>query len=497
MTKFIFLGDLCVLCGSDFLHAVTELADLTLAAALEGLRRRRFSAWELTQACLERIAALQPLLNCFIGIDAGGALKAAAAADAKIEIGAPSESLLGAPLAHKDIFARTGMALTCGSRIYDAPQATTATVLERLDAAGAIDLGSLHCAEFAAGATGHNGHLGPCRNPWDPTRMAGGSSSGSAAAVAARLVFGALGTDTGGSVRMPAALCGVVGLRPTLGRVSLHGVFPRAFSSDTVGPLARTCEDAALMLQAIAGADTKDSRTELVAVPDYRSALTEPIRGLKIGVPRNFFFDDIDSGIAPPIEECFAAFRKLGAEIVALEIPEPQRVFDLAQLVARVEAAAIHRRWLVERPGDYDQGVREPMEAGLFVPAVHYIAALDERAPLLRAYLDGPMSDADVLATPVLEIATPTLEACRPDQPGFAARQFQIFGRQTRPFSYLGLPALSLPCGFQPDGMPVGLQLIGRPFAEAQLLNVGHIYQQATDWHTRAPAPRAAVAAAS
>ncbi len=470
---------------------MTELTDLTLAAALEGLRRRRFSAFELTSACLARIAALQPVLNCFIGVDAGGALKSAAAADATLESGTTLPPLLGVPLAHKDIFARTGMALTCGSRIFDAPQTMTATVLERLDAAGAIDLGALHCTEFAAGATGHNGHWGACRNPWNTARIPGGSSSGSAAAVAARLAFGALGTDTGGSVRMPAALCGVVGLRPTLGRVSLNGVFPRAWSADTVGPLARTCEDVALILQVIAGADAGDSRTELAAVPDYRAALTEPIRGLKIGVPANFFFDDVDPGIARAIEDGFAVFRQLGAEIVAIEAPEPRRVFDLAQLVARVEAAAIHRRWLIERPGDYDRGIREPMEAGLFVPAAHYLAALDERAPLLRSYLDGPFAKADVLATPMLHVATPALDDCRPDNTTFAARQFEIFGRQTRPFSYLGVPALSLPCGFQADGMPVGLQLVGRPFAEAQLLSAGHHYQHATSWHERAPAPRA------
>lgn len=465
---------------------MTELADLSLAAAADGIRRRRFSAWELTQACLARIAAWQKHTNAFIAIDHGGALKAAARADALAARGAAGGALHGIPLAHKDIFSRANTLVSVGSKIPDRPATETATALARLDAAGAVDLGALNLVEFAAGITGHNAHFGDCRNPWNGERVPGGSSSGSAAAVAARMVFGALGTDTGGSIRVPAHFCGVVGLRPTYGRVSRHGVFPRAWSLDTVGPLARSAEDAALLLQAVAGADPLDPGAEPVAVPDYRLELARPLAAIRVGVPRNTYFTDIDPGIAALLEQSRAALAKLGAVIVEVETPDPGPLTALALTVSRAEAAAIHGGWIAARAGDYGPGIRESMEVGLFVPAPRYIDALRHRGRMLQQWLQDVFDKVELLETPVFGAPTPTLAESAPDGP--APPSVAVYGRFTWPFAFLGLPAISVPVGFQPDGMPAAMQLIGRPFAESLLLNAAHLYQRETGWHEKAPA---------
>ncbi len=468
---------------------MTELTNLTLAAAIDGMHQRRFSAWELTSACAKRIAEWQPKVNCFIALDIGGSLKAALAADTGLARGGTPGALQGIPLAHKDIFNRAGTVMTAGSIILSSLGDMTATVLERLDAAGAIDLGALNMSEFAAGATGHNRHFGAAKNPWNADRVPGGSSGGSAVAVAARLVFGSLGTDTGGSIRLPAHFCGVVGLRPTTGRVSRRGVFPRAWSADSVGPLARTCEDVAILLRVIAGVDEADSSAEAtIAVPDYRATVAQPITGLRVGMPRNFFFDNVDAGIGKLIDEAKGVLQKLGCEIVPIDVPDPARLIDFADIIARAEAAAIHEDWLRDRAADYDHGVREPTETGLFIPAVQYIKAQRQRGPALKAYLDDVFSKADLLLTPVYEHATPTLANTEPKSEDVITLIWSTFGRMTRPFNYLGLPALSVPCGFQPDGLPAGMQLVGAPYTEGRLLNAGHLYQRETGWHERAPA---------
>jgi aspartyl-tRNA(Asn)/glutamyl-tRNA(Gln) amidotransferase subunit A len=465
---------------------MTELADLTLAAAADGIRQRKFSSWEMTQACLARVRAWQKHTNAFLAIDHGGALKAAARADGLAAHGAAAGLLHGVPLAHKDIFARANTIVTNGSKITDRPCPETATVLARLDAAGAIEIGALNLVEFAAGATGHNAHFGACRNPWNLACVPGGSSSGSAAAVAARMVPGALGTDTGGSVRLPAHYCGIVGLRPTYGRVSRHGVFPRAWSLDTVGPMARTAEDAALLLQAIAGADPLDSAAEDVHVPDYRAQLAQPLAGVRVGVPKNACFGDIDAGIASLLEASRAQFAKLGAELVEIETPDPAPLTALAVAIGRAEGAAIHGEWIASRPDDYGPGIREALEVGLFVPATRYIDALRRRGLLLKHWLDEVWGKVDLLHLPIYGRPTPTLENAAADAASPDASD--LFGRFTWPFGFLGLPSIVVPVGFQQDGMPAGMQLVGRPFSEALLLNAAHLYQRATGWHEKAPA---------
>ncbi len=464
-------------------------ADLTLSAAAALLGAGGISAVELTDACLDRIERQQPLVNAFLTVDRDGARAAAAASDKRRARGGSRGPLDGIPVAHKDLFDRAGRVTTAGSILLnDRIAQSTATVLAKLDAAGAVEIGTLGASEFAAGATGHNRHYGDCRNPWDPARIPGGSSGASAAAVAARQVFASLGTDTGGSVRMPAHFCGTVGLRPTQGRVSRHGIFPRSWSMDTAGPLARTAEDAALVLQAIAGPDPGDPTAEAVAVPEYGTALGEPVAGLRIGVPTRYFFDEVDSGIHALLDAALEIFAGLGVIAAPVDVPDPSVPFRLALIVLEAEAAAVHEDWIRNRPGDYDRGIREGMEDGLSLSAVDYLRALRERGPALERWLAGPLSQADVLFTPVMDDPTPTLAESAVTGSEGAARVMARFGRCTRPFSFLGLPAMSVPCGFQPDGMPAGFQLIGRPFAERTLLRLGHGYRQATDWHNRAPA---------
>ncbi len=464
---------------------MTDLADFTLAAAADGIRHRKFSSWELTQACLARVNAWQKHTNAFLAIDHGGALKAAARADGLTARGAAAGLLHGVPLAHKDIFARANTIVTNGSKITDQPAAETATVLARLDAAGAIEIGALNLVAFAAGATGHNTHFGDCRNPWNTACVPGGSSSGSAAAVAARMVPAALGTDTGGSIRVPAHFCGVVGLRPTYGRVSRHGVFPRAWSLDTVGPMARTAEDAALVLQAVAGADPLDAAAESVHVPDYRAGLAQPLAGVRIGVPKNPYYAEVDAGIAALLEASRTALAKLGAVLVELETPDPEPLTALAVAIGRAEGAAIHREWIASRPGDYEPGIREGLEVGLFLPATRYIDALRQRGQLLKRWLDEIWSKVELLHVPAFGLPTPTLEQAAAD--AASAKASDAFGRFTWPFAFLGLPSIVVPVGFQQNGMPAGMQLVGRPFAESLLLNAAHLYQRETGWHEKAP----------
>ncbi|HEY7609269.1 MAG TPA: amidase [Alphaproteobacteria bacterium] len=470
---------------------MAELSQWSLSEASALLRAGKASSRELAEACLARIAEWHGTINCFLALDGEGARAGARASDERRARGAALGPLDGIPLAHKDMFARAGRRLSAGSIILDERPTRTAAALARLDAAGALDLGPLHLSEFAAGATGHNRHYGACRNPWQPERIPGGSSGGSAAAVAARLVYASLGTDTGGSLRLPAHFCGVAALRPTAGRVSRGGVFPRAWSMDAVGPVARDVADLALMLQAIAGHDPADASSSGKEVPDYAAALAEPPRGIRIGIPSRFFFERVEPGIGDLIEAARAEFGRQGGEFRLVEIPDPAPLFDHALVIAEAEAASIHRRWIAERRTDYDHGTVEGIEGGFAIRAHAYSESLAAREPARRAWRETAFAACDLLLTPVFEHATPRLEDCDPAKPG-AMREFLArFGRCTRVFSYLGLPALALPCGFQPDGMPAALQLVGGPFEEALLLRAGHAYQQATGWHRHAPPRRA------
>ena len=435
-----------------------------------------------------RARRLQPVLNCFISLQAEAALESAAAADAALARGDAPGPLHGVPLAHKDMFYRTGHVTTCGSRIRkDFVPDHDSTALARLDKAGAIYLGGLNMAEFATGPTGHNEHWGDCRNPWNQAHISGGSSSGSGASVGGRVVYGALGSDTGGSVRLPSACCGVVGLKPTNGLVSRHGLMPLSYTLDTVGPLARTVRDAARITGVIAGHDPHDPTSSRRPVPDYEAALAEGATGLRIGVPTDYFYDVATDEVRALMERSLDVFRAAGAEVVEVRVQDIARINHLSNVVLSSEAAAIHEPWIAGRPDDYQEQVRNRYEPGLHVPAVKYIQALSARAGLLREFVDTALAGVDALHTPGIPFPIPTRDETNVGGGERMAQMVAGLSWCTRAANYLGGPALIVPCGFTGSGLPAAFQLMGRPFSEATLFRLGHAYQDATDWHTRAP----------
>ena len=431
---------------------------------------------------------LQPSTNAFIRIDAEEALTAAARADEAVARGGDLGPLHGVPLAHKDLLYRAGRVSTGGSKILrDRVAPVTATAAERLDRAGAVDLGTLNMVEFAAGGTGHNEHYGDCRNPWDTERATGGSSSGSGCAVAARMVFGSLGSDTGGSVRMPAALCGVTGLKPSDGRVSRYGVMPRSWTTDTLGPMARSAHDVARLLGVVAGHDPRDPATRQAPVPDYEAEIENRVDGVRVGMPRQGWLEHTGTEVQEVLEEVRRCFESLGCRVGGVDVPDPKPAFDLAEVIVKSEAASLHERWLRERPGDYSIAIRAPIEAGLFIAATHYLHAQRLRGPMLEAFNRAVFDKVDALLLPAVPFPAPSLADCDPNSTTGAARTMAEFPRFTRPISYLGLPALVLPGGFSSANLPIGFQIVAPPFAESLLLRLGHHYQRETDWYLRRP----------
>ncbi len=467
------------------MNALTQLSLIEAAAAI---RRRKVSSLELTRACVEHARRVQPTLNCFIAIEEEEALAAARKADRALKRGARVGPLHGVPLAHKDMYYRAGRISTGGSKILrDYRPTITATVVRRLEAAGAIWLGTLNMAEFAANPTGHNDHWGHCRNPWNPDHITGGSSSGSGSAVGARACYGALGSDTGGSVRLPAAACGVVGLKSTTGLVSRYGILARSWSQDTVGPLTRTAADCARMTRVIAGADPDDPTCSRLPVPNYEKELEGRIRGLRIGVPTNHYYDGVTDEVQRLMNASLGVFRALGARIVKLAVPDPARLVQLSSAISISEAAAIHGKWMRERPQDYSMYVRSRIEPGFHVPATTYIEALNLRARYLEEFLRTVYGKVDLVHTPVMAMPPPTIAETEPKASGDVAAVVSRLTRNTRPTNYLGLPALSVPAGFSRTGLPLAFQLMGRPFSEALLFRAAHLYQRETEWHTRVP----------
>jgi aspartyl-tRNA(Asn)/glutamyl-tRNA(Gln) amidotransferase subunit A len=453
------------------MESLIQLSCARLAAAI---RERRTTCIAAMEAVLERAHAVQPRLNCFLRIDEDSALAAAHLADREIARGYVRGPLHGVPMAHKDMYYRRGVVSTCGSKILRGiPAKGTARVLEHLDAAGAIQFGVLNMAEFAMGPTGHNWHYGHCRNPWDPERITGGSSSGSGAAVAARAAFAALGSDTGGSVRLPAAFCGIAGVRPTHGRVSVENILPLCPSLDTVGPLTRTVEDAALMLESIA--------------PGFACDLEKPIAGLRIGRPRNVFYEGCDAEIAAAMEKSLDVFRRLGASVVDVELPDFAKLSALAGVLHAAEANPFHDEWFRTRPHDYSAQVRERLERGRPTHALDYVKALQARAPAITAFCEAVFSRVDLVHGPVVSFQTPTITETDISTGETAAQMLGRFVRLTRPISYLGLPVVVANAGFTRAGMPIGMQLIAPPLDEATALRAGHAFQRSTDWHVRVP----------
>jgi aspartyl-tRNA(Asn)/glutamyl-tRNA(Gln) amidotransferase subunit A len=466
-----------------------EPALLSLTEVAQAIAQKRFSSREVTKSCLDRIAHWQPRLNAFLAIEPDEALVAADAADAALAKGNARGALHGVPLAHKDMYYDAGRIVTCGSKIRrDFVATSTSTALQRLKDAGTIRLGSLQMVEFAYGPTGHNAHYGAVHNPWGLDHITGGSSSGSGSAVAARLTFAALGSDTGGSIRMPAHFCGVTGLKTTYGRISRAGAMPLSQSLDTVGPLARTAEDCALLLGLMAGVDPHDPTAAAEPVPDYVAATRESITGLTIGVPSAFYVDDLDPEVERILDETIAVLKREGANIVQVELPDQRQLTAAAQLVVAVEASAFHKRWLIERPQDYGPQVLMRLQNGLAIPGVSYLEAMRWRGPALAAYL-AAVAGTDAVIVPGAPVPAPTLAESDVGNGPDADAVIQRLTRFTRPVNYLGVPSLAIPSGFTKNGLPVGMQLIGRSFDEAMLLRIGAAFQRATDFHERVPEP--------
>ncbi len=457
--------------------------------AAEAVRRGEVSSVALLQSCLDAIEAQDGAINSVVATEAEAAMAEAEAADRAVAAGARLGPLHGVPMAHKDMYYRAGKVSGCGSAIRGGfvPE-RTATVMERLHAAGSITFARLNMAEFAQNPTGHNRHHGDCHNPWGVGYITGGSSSGSGAAVAARFAFAALGSDTGGSIRLPASACGVTGLKPTQTRVSRAGAMPLSFSADNVGPLARTARDCAAIMSVIAGHDAADPTSSAEAVPDYAARLSGDLAGTRVGVVTNAGLAGTDAGVVAAMGEAVRALKARGARVVELALPYMEAVSAYGSIVSRCEAAAIHARWMRERAQDYAVHLSARLYAGYAIPATYYIEALSMRGKLLRAFAGDVFSQVDLIALPTIPAALPTLAQTDIDHgpPGTEA-SFMAVSANTRPFNYLGLPALSVPCGFDGAGLPVGLQLVGRPFAEARVLAAGDAFQRETDWHRRAP----------
>ncbi len=463
-------------------HPSADLAALSLAGAGSLLQARKVSPVELTNACLARIERLNPLLNAFITITAEQALADARTAESEIARGRRRGPLHGIPLALKDLFDTAGIRTTAASAVFaDRVPQEDAEVVRRLKASGAVLLGKLNMHEFAYGDTSAQTHFGPVRNPWNRDRITGGSSGGSAAAVAARLCYGALGSDTGGSVRQPAAYCAIVGLKPTYGLVSTRGVVPLSWSLDHVGPMCRSVEDTALLLQPIAGYDPGDTNSINGAPPDYRRALRQKVSALRIGIPRAVFYDTLDPEIEQAVREALQVIGKLTASTRDVQLPAYTTL-----PVAGAEAYAYHAPYFTKTPQLYQPATRQRLEAGARVTASAYIEGRRELDRLRRA-VTTVFSDVDLLVTPTTAILPQTVDEAVTNPSVPPAGGVALSLRNTQPFDIYGLPSISLPCGFSRGGLPIGLEISGPPRGELQVLALAHAYEQVTDWHRRTP----------
>jgi aspartyl-tRNA(Asn)/glutamyl-tRNA(Gln) amidotransferase subunit A len=462
--------------------------DWTITSIAEDIRTRRLSPVEATRAYFDRIDRLNATLRAFITIDHEGALAHAATLEAEVMRGRFRGPLHGVPLAYKDLYFVRDLPTSCGTKTAEYfVDRDDATAVARLGAAGAVTLGKLNMTELALGPFGENDHHGDVQNPWRLGHVAGGSSSGSGAAVAAGLAAGALGSDTGGSIRLPAACCGIVGLKPTYGRVSRAGAMALSWSLDHVGPMTRTVRDTALMLAAIAGHDPRDATTSRRAVADYVAVLERRPPTLRIGVPENYYVERLDEEVTRAFEAARSVFATLGMKIVPIRVPDPEAMVGVTNVLARSESATIHARLVRERPHELQPHVRERLEVGFHISAYDYLQAARMRARLTRTFITEVFDTVDVLIAPVIPEPPPALAIAKSGSAAERVARMAAFSRLTRPFNGLGLPAVSVPCGFSADGLPIALQIVGRPFAETVVLHVGHAYEQAAGWCTRRP----------
>jgi aspartyl-tRNA(Asn)/glutamyl-tRNA(Gln) amidotransferase subunit A len=467
--------------------ADASLTQGTLAGLAALIQGKQVSPVEVVEAHIARIEALEPRLNAFITRTFDAARAAAKQAEADIARGSYRGPLHGIPIAFKDLYWTKGVRTTSGSTVTgDFVPDEDATVVRLLTEAGAVSLGKTNMVEYAYGGTEHNEAYGPPCNPWDTGRITGGSSSGSAAAVASGEAAMALGSDTAGSIRGPASLCGLVGHKPTYGLVSRHGASPLCWSQDHVGPLTRTVEDAALTLNVIAGHDPLDPASAHAPGVDYAAALAGGVKGMRIGVPSNHVWASTHPEVRAAFEAALAVLEGEGASVEWVEVPGLDEISAAQVTITLAEATAYHRERIRTSPQMFHPGVRRRIETGLFLPAHAYV-----QAQRVRSWMEGNWAQAfsrfDLLATPTTPLAAPPFGASAVDSANGPVTTREIV-RLTRLFNPNGLPACSVPCGFSSEGMPFGLQLAGRRFDDALVLRAAHAYEQAAGWHTRRPA---------
>ncbi len=476
----------------------------TIAELGAGLRAGEFSSVELTRHFLARIDSLDEGLNCYITVTPDVALQAAEAADRRISAG-DAGPLTGIPIAQKDIFCTQGVKTSCGSRMLDSfISPYDATVVERLNAAGVVMLGKSNMDEFAMGSSNETSFYGPVHNPWDRERVPGGSSGGSAALVAARLAVAATGTDTGGSIRQPAAFCGITGLKPTYGRVSRYGMIAFASSLDQGGPMTRSAEDAALMLQAMAGFDPRDSTSAEEPLPDFSAGLNDSLQGLRIGLPKEYFGEGLDAGVAASVEAAIGEYRKLGAEVVEISLPNTHLAVPTYYVVAPAECSSnlsrfdgVRYGYRCEDPKDledlykrsrgegFGEEVKRRIMIGTYALSAGYYDAYYLKAQKIRHLISDDFKSAFEQVDVIMGPSTPSTAFGLGEKADDPVTMY-LNDIYTIAANLAGLPGMSVPV--EPvEGLPVGLQIIGNYFAEAKLLNVAHKLQQATDWHKLAP----------
>jgi aspartyl-tRNA(Asn)/glutamyl-tRNA(Gln) amidotransferase subunit A len=464
-----------------------ELAYATIGELSAQLQRRTLSPVELTEAVLRRAERLNARLNCFITIAADQALASARQAERELAAGQSRGPLHGVPFSVKDLYATRGLRTTAGSKVLaDWVPDFDATVVGRLRAAGAVLFAKCNTSEFAAGPDNKNVHYGPARNPWDERCIPGGSSGGSGAAVAAGIGAFSMGSDTGGSVRIPAAACGVVGLKPTYGRVSKFGVNTLSWSLDTCGPLARSVRDTALVLEAIAGPDPLDPSTSRREVEAYSAALDGGLTGLRIGVPKEHFWDPIDPGVEANTRAAIDLLAELGAELVEVSMPWVQHAFAPANVISWVESAAYHRTWKQSWASAYGPELQTRLLIGSAVSGADYLLAQQARQAIV-ARAAALYERVDVLATPTSPVGAPPIEAESVHVGAGLEPVRSAMGRLCRLGSFSGFPAVAVPSGFTSAGLPTSLHLMTAPYREALALRAAQAYEQATDWHTGRP----------
>jgi aspartyl-tRNA(Asn)/glutamyl-tRNA(Gln) amidotransferase subunit A len=464
-----------------------DLYKLTLASAAGMIARREISPVELTQTVLARIERLNPEMGALITVTRDEALAAAQSAEREIGHG-PVPPLHGIPLSVKDLYDTNGIRTTAGSRIFSnrIPR-EDATVVTKLRAAGAVLVGKANLHEFAFGVTTVNPHYGTAKNPWNKDRIAGGSSGGSASAVALGMGLGSIGSDTGGSIRIPAALCGIVGLKPTYGRVSLNGVIPLSWSLDHPGPMARTVEDVAIILDATAGHDPRDPRTRNIEVPRYADALSGNIKGIRVGIPETYFYEGLAPEVDRAVRRALKNMEQAGARIVEVRLPGIAVHRAVWLHIASPEAFSYHEIHLRTHADQYGPDVRGRLEAGRMLLAIDHVRAQRARS-MMKEECKEVFQDVDVVVTPTVPIPAPRSEDLRKPWGHGTETATASLLRFTRFFNITGLPAISIPCGFTSDGLPIGMQIAGKAFDESTVLRVAHAYEQDAGWCERRPA---------